>query len=77
MDELILRQDYSGQIRNRLLRFLHAQAYGRTKLPIYAGLEDRDELLAAIGQHAGLAEEPENREREAGNREPGTEGVTL
>ena len=54
MDELVLNQDYTGQVRNRLLRFLHAQAYGRTRLPIYAGVEDRDELLAEIRQRAGL-----------------------
>jgi hypothetical protein len=50
----VLNQDYTGQVRNRLLRFLHAQAYGRTRLPIYAGVEDRDELLAEIRQRAGL-----------------------
>ena len=66
MDELILREDYTSQIRNPLLRFLHAQAYGRTKLPIYAGVADRDDLLAAIREHAELVEG-------TGNREPGTE----
>ncbi len=60
MDELILREDYTSQIRNPLLRFLHAQAYGRTKLPIYAGVADRDDLLAVIQQQAALItpEEP-------------------
>jgi hypothetical protein len=48
LDELLLREDYTRQIRNPLLRFLHGQAYGRKKLPLYAGLEDRDELLAEI-----------------------------
>jgi len=56
MDELLIREDYTSQIRNPLLRFLHAQAYGRTKLPIYAGVADRDELLAAIRQYAEPAE---------------------
>jgi hypothetical protein len=56
MDELVLNQDYTGQIRNPLLRFLHAQAYGRTRLPIYAGVENRDELLSEIRQRAGLAD---------------------
>jgi len=56
MDELILREDYTNQIRNPLLRFLHAQAYGRTKLPIYAGVADREDLLAAVRQRAELIE---------------------
>src|SRR5262245_13200977 len=57
MDELLLREDYTRQIRNPLLRFLHGQAYGRTKLPLYAGLQDRDELLAEIRRRASLADE--------------------
>lgn len=57
IDEVILREDYTGQIRNPVLRFLHRQAYGRTKLPLYAGLEDRDALLDEIRQRAGLQEE--------------------
>ena len=77
MDELILREDYTSQIRNPLLRFLHAQAYGRTKLPIYAGVADRDDLLAVIHQHAELIEETGNREQETGNREQGVQGAGL
>jgi hypothetical protein len=53
-DELVLREDYTGQIGNPLLRFLHRQAYGRRRLPIYAGLERRDELLAAIRARAAV-----------------------
>jgi hypothetical protein len=60
IDELLLHEDYTRQIRNPLLRFLHGQAYGRRKLPLYAGLQDRDELLDEIRQRAGLVEE--NRE---------------
>lgn len=48
LDEIILRQDATAQIVNPLLRFLHRQAYGRTRLPVYAGLEDRTELLNEI-----------------------------
>jgi hypothetical protein len=70
MDELILREDYTGQIRNPLLRFLHAQAYGRTKLPIYAGVADRDGLLAEIRTQAELTEPA--GEQTVGNQEPGT-----
>ena len=57
IDEVILREDYTGQIRNPVLRFLHRQAYGRTKLPLYAGLEDRETLLDEIRRRAGLQEE--------------------
>lgn len=54
VDEVVLKEDYTRQIGNPVLRFLHGQAYGRTKLPLYAGLADRDELLEAIRQRAGL-----------------------
>ena len=57
IDEVILREDYTGQISNPALRFLHRQAYGRTKLPLYAGLEDREALLDEIRRRAGLQEE--------------------
>lgn len=57
MDELLLKDDYSRQIRNPVVRFLHRQAFGRRRLPIYAGLERRDELLAEIRTRAGLATE--------------------
>lgn len=57
MDELQLAEDYTGQIANPLLRFLHRQAYGRAKLPLYAGLQDRDELLTEIRGRAGIAED--------------------
>ncbi|MEN9934916.1 MAG: hypothetical protein RLZZ387_1495 [Chloroflexota bacterium] len=56
-DELLLAEDYTRHISSPLLRFLHRQAYGRTKLPIYAGVQDRDELLADIRRRAGLHEE--------------------
>jgi hypothetical protein len=82
LDELILREDYTGQIRNPLLRFLHAQAYGRTKLPIYAGVADRDDLLAAIREHAELTEATEeqatgNQEQGMSNPEAGVKGAAL
>lgn len=56
VDELLLREDYTGQIRNPLLRLLHVQAFGRRRLALYAGLERRDELLAEIRARAQLAE---------------------
>jgi len=57
LDELLLREDYTRQIRNPLLRFLHGHAYGRKKLPLYAGLQDRDELLDEIRRRAGLEDQ--------------------
>jgi hypothetical protein len=54
MEELIFDRDYTHAIPNPVVRFLHGQAYGRTKLPIYAGLADRAELLAAIRSYTGL-----------------------
>jgi hypothetical protein len=51
LDELLLRADHSAQISRPVLRFLHRQAFGGTRLPIYAGLEDRDELLAEVRRH--------------------------
>jgi hypothetical protein len=71
MDELLLREDYTRQIRNPLLRFLHGQAYGRTKLPLYAGLQDRDELINEIRQRTSLADDSQELSTE--NQEPTTE----
>lgn len=51
VDELLITGDHHRQIANPLLRFLHTQAYGRGKLPIYAGLAERDELLKEIRRH--------------------------
>ena len=51
MDELFLEQDAGAQIANPLVRWLHNQAYGRRRLPIYAGLEQRQELIEMIRQY--------------------------
>ncbi len=59
MDELLLREDYTRQIRNPVLRFLHGPAYGRRKLPLYAGLQERDELLAEIRRRTDQIDEPQ------------------
>lgn len=48
LDELVLKNSRLSSIRNPLLRFLHAQAYGRRRLPLYGGLEEREELLERI-----------------------------
>jgi hypothetical protein len=55
MDELLLDGDYTAQIANPLLRFLHRQSYGRTKLPLYAAIQERDELLSQIRRRAAFA----------------------
>lgn len=48
LDELLLAADQTGQIANPLVRLLHRQAYGRARLPVYPGIERRDELIAEI-----------------------------
>lgn len=52
--EVIVDQDGICQIRSRILRWLHQQAFGRTRVPIYAQVVDRDELLYEIRARAGL-----------------------
>ncbi len=54
LDEVLLDADHTTQIKNPLLRWLHGQAYGRRRLPLYAGLEDRDALLEEIRLRSGL-----------------------
>ncbi len=66
IDELYLADDHTDQIRNPFLRFLHAQAYGRQRLPIYAGLENRDELLTEIRHRADLQGEEDQCELDRG-----------
>lgn len=55
-DELVLRDARVSAIRNPLIRFLHCQAYGARRLPLYGGLEEREALLAQI--RAYLVPEP-------------------
>jgi hypothetical protein len=61
IDELVLRADYTRQIGNPVLRFLHGQAYGRTRLPLYGGLEDRDALIREIRARTGALDVAEVR----------------
>ena len=51
--ELIV-QAGQEQIRSPLLRWLHRQAFGAHRVPVYADVEARDELLAEIVQRSGL-----------------------
>jgi hypothetical protein len=50
-DELIVEGDQTAPIANPLVRFLHRQACGQGRLPIYPGVEQRDELMAEIQRH--------------------------
>lgn len=50
-DELLLDDDPSATIAHPLVRLLHRQACGPGRLPIYPGLEERDELIAEIRRH--------------------------
>lgn len=77
VDELVLREDYTRQIRNPLLRFLHGQAYGRTRLPLYAGLEDRATSCSPNPRHRGPAKFSSARgddRRPAGREQHGQPG---
>jgi hypothetical protein len=51
LDELLLEGQPVAQIANPLVRFLHRQAFGANRLPIFAGVERRDELIAEIRRH--------------------------
>jgi hypothetical protein len=42
------------QIGSPLLRWLHQQAFGRMRIPVYARVAERDELIAEIVTRAGL-----------------------
>ena len=52
--ELIVRLDAADQIRNPFLRWLHRQAVGANRVPIFADVEARDELVAEIVRRSGL-----------------------
>lgn len=56
---LLVRDSYGAelirQLPNGVVRFLHTQAHGAT-LPVYSGLENRDELLSQIALHVGTNE---------------------
>ncbi len=52
--ELRLKSDPTGQIANPVWRLLHAQAYGRTVLPIHASVDQRDELIDEIRRRTNL-----------------------
>lgn len=54
VDELIVDRSGLLQIKSRLLRWLHRVAFGRARVPVYAGVEERNELLARITVYSGL-----------------------
>jgi hypothetical protein len=53
--ELIVDGNGVCQINNPVLRWLHSQAWSRGRIPIYAHVTDRDELLDEIVTRAKLA----------------------
>lgn len=57
--ELIVDQAGICQINSRILRWLHRQAFGRNRVPIYAHVVDRDQLLDDIIARSGLAISPQ------------------
>lgn len=60
VDEVIISGDHNNQIRNPVVRFLHNQAYGRHVLPVYAGVESRNDLLHEIQQRSTGQENSSN-----------------
>jgi hypothetical protein len=52
--ELRLKSDPTTQIANPVWRLLHAQAYGRTILPIHAGVDQRDDLIDEIRRRTNI-----------------------
>jgi hypothetical protein len=54
--ELVLAQAGGASITNPIIRFLHHQAFGHNRLPIYAGLEAREELVSEIRRHLNQAQ---------------------
>lgn len=53
--EVIVDPSALEQIGNPLLRWLHRQAFGRGRIPIYAHVAGRDALVREITRRAGLA----------------------
>ena len=54
-ETVVVREDARRQIRNPLLRWLHSQAFGMHTIPIYRGVEDREELLAEIARRSTMS----------------------
>ena len=50
--DVVVPPETLGAIRNPLLRTLHRWAIGAHRIPIYAGVEQRDELLAEIARRS-------------------------
>lgn len=65
--EVIVDRSGISQIRNPLLRWLHRQAYGHARIPIYAQVLHRDDLLGEIVRRAGLtlSDQPTSIDRAA------------
>lgn len=54
LDVVICTVDPTEQIANPILRALQRGVVGRNRLPIYAGLEAREQLITTIRDRAGL-----------------------
>jgi len=49
------------QLRSPLLRWLHQQAWGRSRVPIYAHVAGRDALIDEIAERIGIESQVESR----------------
>jgi hypothetical protein len=63
--EILVDPAPTTQIKNPVLRWLHRQAFGRSRIPVYPHVTDRDDLLQEVVSRAGL----ENIEHRAQNIE--------
>lgn len=57
-DELIVAGDHGAQVANPIVRFLHRQAASPGRLPLYPGVEQREELIAEIQRHMAAPATP-------------------
>ncbi len=54
VDELVIDRNHRVQIRPVVLGWLHRLAFGHARVPLYAGITERDELVARIQRYSQL-----------------------
>ncbi|MBA3945192.1 MAG: hypothetical protein H0X37_11590 [Herpetosiphonaceae bacterium] len=54
VDELVIDRQHRVQIRPLVLGWLHRLAFGLARVPLYAGITERDELVARIQRYSQL-----------------------
>jgi hypothetical protein len=51
--EVLVSDEGVAPIRHPVVRWLHRQGFSQGRIPIYAGVEARDTLIAEIARHSG------------------------